>query len=138
MRIGEIVRQTGTSRDTIRYYERLGLLRAAGRPSEFNNYKAYPADTARRLGLIQQAKNLGFSLAEIVDLLNLWESAQLSPTQMQARLREKMAVIDEKISQLEAMRQSLTRSLAACEPLAASCQLIADKSVDLQGKSANE
>ena len=123
MRIGEIVRQTGISRDTIRYYERLGLLRSAGRPSPFNNYKAYPADTAQRLGLIQQAKNLGFSLGEIADLLSLWESAQLSPTQLQARLTEKLAVLDEKIRQLEAMRRSLARSLATCMPLAdASCQ----------------
>jgi MerR family copper efflux transcriptional regulator len=51
--IGEIVRQTGVSRDTIRYYEWLGLLQTEGRPSPFNTYKAYPAATVIRLGLIQ-------------------------------------------------------------------------------------
>jgi DNA-binding transcriptional MerR regulator len=53
MLICEIVRQTGVSRDTIRYYERLGLLQAEGRPSPFNTYEAYPAATVTRLGLIQ-------------------------------------------------------------------------------------
>ena len=59
MLIGEIGQQTGVARDTIRYYECLGLLQADGRPGQFNNYKAYPAATITRLGLIQQAKSLG-------------------------------------------------------------------------------
>lgn len=111
MLIGEIVQQTGVSRDTIRYYERLGLLQAEGRPSQFNNYKAYPATTVTRLGLIQQAKSLGFTLAEIADVLYLWENAQLSSADIQTRITEKVAAIDEKIRQLEAIRTSLLRNL---------------------------
>ena len=111
MLIGEIVQQTGVSRDTIRYYEKLGLLQAEGRPSKFNNYKAYPATTVARLGLIQQAKGLGFTLAEIADVLYLWENAQLSGAEIQARITAKVAAINEKIRLLEAMRGSLLRNL---------------------------
>ena len=116
MLIGEIVRQTGVSRDTIRYYERLGLLQAEGRPSEFNNYKAYPAATITRLGLIQQAKSLGFTLAEIADVLYLWENAQLSSAAIQVRITDKVAAINEKIRLLDVMRTGLLRNLAAPQP----------------------
>ncbi len=115
MLIGEIVRQTGISRDTIRYYERLGLLQAEGRPSPFNNYKAYPAAVLTRLGLIQQAKRLGFTLAEIADVLYLWENAQLSDADIQARITAKVAAIDEKIRLLDDMRTSLLRNLTAAQ-----------------------
>lgn len=107
MLIGEIVQQTGVSRDTIRYYERLGLLRAEGRPAKANNYKAYSTATITRLGLIQQAKNLGFSLAEIADGLNLLDNAQLSDTEAEVRIGEKLAIIEEKMRALTAMRDSL-------------------------------
>lgn len=97
MLIGEIVRQTGVSRDTIRHYEKLGLLKAAGRPSAFNNYKSYPAATVARLALIQQGKNLGFTLAEIADGLDLWKSEQLPSAEVQARLAAKLGAVEEKI-----------------------------------------
>lgn len=111
MLIGEIVQQTGVSRDTIRYYERLGLLQADGRPAKANNYKAYPAATVTRLAMIQQAKSLGFSLAEIAEGFDLLDNEQLSDAEVQARAADKLALIDEKIRALEAMRGSLVHSL---------------------------
>ena len=107
MLIGEIVRQTGLSRDTIRYYERLGLLSAGGRPAPANNYKDYPASAVLRLGLIQQAKNLGFSLAEIAEGLNLLTDTGLSDREAAGRIAEKLAVIDAKMQALAAMRTRL-------------------------------
>lgn len=115
MLIGEIVQQTGVARDTIRYYEKLGLLRAEGRPSPHNNYKSYPAATVARLRLIQQGKNLGFTLAEIADGLDLWEQENLSPADVQARITAKLAAIEEKIKQLETMRGHLRHSLSELE-----------------------
>lgn len=111
MLIGEIVEQAGVSRDTIRYYEKMGLLRAEGRPSQFNNYKSYPATTVVRLTLINRAKELGFTLAEIADVLDLWANEQLPAAEKQARMAGKLAAIDEKIRQLEAMRANLLRSM---------------------------
>ena len=107
MLIGELARQTGLSRDTIRYYERLGLLRPCGRPSQANNYKEYPPAAVTRLGLIQQGKNLGFSLAEITEALDLLTDTGLSDTEASARIGEKLAVIESKMRDLEAMRDSL-------------------------------
>ena len=107
MLIGEIVRQTGLSRDTIRYYERLGLLSADGRPASANNYKDYPASTVLRLGLIQQAKNLGFRLAEIAEGLDLLTDTGLSDREATARIQEKLAVIEAKMQALAAMRAQL-------------------------------
>lgn len=107
MLIGEIVHHTGVSRDTIRYCERLGLLQAEGRPAKANNYKAYPAATVTRLGLIQQVKKLGFTLTEIADGLNLLDDAQLSDAVAEVRITEQLAVIENKMRALEAMRNSL-------------------------------
>ncbi len=115
MLIGEIVRQTGVSRDTIRHYEKLGLLKAEGRPSAFNNYKSYPAAVVTRLALIQQGKDLGFTLAEIADGLDSWEKEGLSPAELLARITEKLAAVEEKIRQMEALRGRLRHSLDELE-----------------------
>ena len=111
MLIGEVVQHTGLSRDTIRYYEKMGLLRSEDRPSPFNTYKSYPATTVTRLVLIQRAKALGFTLVEIADVLDLWANEQLPKAEKQARMADKLAAIDEKIRQLEAMRANLLRSI---------------------------
>lgn len=107
MLIGELARQTGLSRDTIRYYERLGLLRPCGRPSQDNNYKDYPPAAIMRLGLIQQGKNLGFSLADIAEALDLLTDTGLSDAVAGQRIAEQLAVIEAKMRDLEAMRNSL-------------------------------
>jgi DNA-binding transcriptional MerR regulator len=69
MLIGDITRGAGVPRDTIRYYERLGLVQLAPRSRRSNNYKEYAEDTVERLAQIGQLKELGFTLAEIRDLL---------------------------------------------------------------------
>ena len=107
MLIGELVRQTGLSRDTIRYYERLGLLSADGRPAPANNYKDYPASVVMRLGLIQQAKSLSFSLTEIAEGLDLLTNTGLSDREAAVRIAEKLAVIEAKMQALAAMRKQL-------------------------------
>ena len=107
MRIGELACQTGLARDTSRYYERLGLLRPCGRPDQANNYKDYPPAIAMRLGLIQQGKNLAFSLADIAESLNLLADTGLLDTAAAARIAEQPNVIEGKLRDLEAMRNSL-------------------------------
>ena len=107
MLIGELARKTGLSRDTIRYYERLGLLHACARPSQDNNYKDYPPAAATRLGLIQQGKSLGFSLGEIAEALDLLTDTGLSDKKAAERIAEQLAVVEAKMRDLEAMRNSL-------------------------------
>jgi DNA-binding transcriptional MerR regulator len=78
MLIGELSRKSGLSRDTIRFYEKLGLIRLGRRQRRANNYKEYPPEVLRRLLSINQLKEFGFTLAEIAEILDLLE-ADLSP-----------------------------------------------------------
>ena len=107
MLIGEVVQQSGVSRDTVRYYEKMGLLRTEGRLSPVNDYKTYAADTITRLAIIQQGKKLGFSLTEIAEGLELLYSEQLSGIMAEDRLLGKLSVIDKKIEDLQSLRHRL-------------------------------
>lgn len=111
MLIGEIVLQSGLSRDTIRYYERLGLLQTVGRPAPTNDYKAYAPDTLARLRSIQLGKRLGFSLTEIAEGLRLYDRDQFNEGEIEAWLVEKLARVDEKMQLLQTLRHDLRRSL---------------------------
>lgn len=107
MLIGEVVRRSGVSRDTIRYYERLGLIRTEGPSAPTNSYKMYATDTLTRLELIRQGKKLGFSLTEIIDGLDLLSNEQLSDVAAENRLVNKIKTIDQKIQALQAVRHRL-------------------------------
>lgn len=99
LRIGAFSRRTGLSRDTIRFYERQGLLVPTIEP---NGYRTFDQRALERAQAIQVAQGLGFSLAEIGRTIGEWESRGLTPA---ARLR----FIDEKTSQLAARIGQLER-----------------------------
>jgi len=80
MRIGEIASRAGVSRDTVRFYERMGLLDEAAQPHLSNNYKEYSPQALRRIELITHAKALGFTLKEIADVIVAWERDGLAPS----------------------------------------------------------
>lgn len=123
MLIGEVVRQSGVSHDTIRYYEKMGLLRTEGRSSPANTYKVYTADTITRLAIIQQGKKLGFSLTEIAEGLELLYSEQLSGVMAEDRLWGKLSVIDDKIKALQSLRHRLVFVLEQVQTGKCSIQL---------------
>ena len=110
--IGELAKRGGVNLETVRYYERRGLLPKPPRSSA--NYRLYPSDTVRRIRFIKQAQELGFTLKEINELLVL----RLAPGSTQAKVREraaaKVADIEEKISQLRSMKRALERLTATC------------------------
>src|SRR3546814_19020920 len=74
--IGEAARATGTKAETIRYYERIGLLLRPGRTA--GNYRSYGADDVARLSFVRRARGLGFSLDQVRDLLDLSERSDSS------------------------------------------------------------
>lgn len=119
MRIGELAEQTGMTRDAIRFYERIGLIRSERGPEGRHGYRRYDASTVRRLGLIRQAKALGFSLGEIQELLDAWANHSFRPEQKRAILVDKIGVVDRKIRELQALSSELKLALAgirdACE-----------------------
>ena len=116
MRIGSLASATGVSCDTLRFYEKRGLIRAMR--SE-NGYRVYAPETAQLVGYIRTAQKLGFSLAEIGESLPaLWSASK--PDQAVAQLlADKVRAIDLRIEELQDLtRDLLTRIVQVC-PLAA-------------------
>ncbi len=99
--IGRLAETAGSDVETIRYYERRGLVPEP--PRGRNGYRLYPASAVERLRFIQRAKTLGFSLAEIADLLRL-QDANADRGEVRALTRQKVADLDERIADLERMR----------------------------------
>ncbi len=111
-RIGEVSKASGTGIETIRFYEREGLLlKPERRPSGF---RQYDQTTVIRLGYIRQAKELGFTLAEIKELLDL-SSAQTCNDHIRQRAEDKIVDIDSKIHSLQKMKRSLGQILKRCQ-----------------------
>lgn len=112
MLIGELSQQVNLSRDTIRFYEKMKLIQPLVRN---NGYKDYPEQILQQLKLIQTAKNLGFTLAEIKQIINLINVSEIPATQFHEILLEKLTTIQEKIAQLLQM-QSMLENLLEGEP----------------------
>ena len=111
MRIGELCARTGLSKETVRYYERAGLLEKIPQPNGSNNYKVYSAVDLQRLKLIGHAKMLGFTLAEIADVLAVWVDDRFTAEEKQAALRRKLAQLAEKEAALNELGARLTDAL---------------------------
>ncbi|SDF51460.1 MULTISPECIES: MerR family transcriptional regulator [unclassified Duganella] len=108
MQIGEIAAATGISRDTLRFYEKRGLLRAR---RSANGYRDYPPEAVNWLRYIRLAQTLGFTLSEIeADLPLLAEPDDAAP-QLRAALQRKLDDIDQRIHGLQQLRGELARRL---------------------------
>ena len=111
MRIGELCAKTGLSKETVRYYERQGLLDNIPQPNRSNNYKVYSAVDLQRLNMIKHAKMLGFTLAEISEVLAVWVDDKFTAEQKQASLRRKLQQLEEKEAALIELRARLKNAL---------------------------
>ncbi len=105
MRIGEFAKACDVSTDTLRFYERRGLLPQAGRRA--NGYRDYGREDVARLRLIRVAKMLGFSLGEIRKLIDRVESGNVTREEVELQLRDKIDSVDAHIGQLRDLRASL-------------------------------
>jgi MerR family copper efflux transcriptional regulator len=117
--IGQLAKQAGVNLETVRYYERRGLLPKPPR-STSSGYRQFPVDASRRLRFIRRAQELGFSLAEIRELLSLGVSRNTKSAAIRTRTEAKIADIDSKIRSLESMKktlQKLTRTCDGCAPV---------------------
>ncbi len=111
--IGKTARQAGVGVETIRFYERKGLIAAPPRRS--SGYRQYPPETVQRLRFIKHAKDLGFSLQEIGELLELRVAPGTTCGHIKRRAETKIADIDGRIRSLQRMRRALKRLAAACD-----------------------
>lgn len=112
MKIGELASSAGLSVDTIRFYEKQGLIPPPQRTD--TNYRMYDADTPRRLIFIRKARDLGFTLQEIGQLLALSEDGQAGAIDVKDRAQAKLGDLDRKIAEMQEMRRSLERLVSAC------------------------
>ena len=115
MLIGELVRRTGFSRDTIRYYEKRGLIRLDRRQRLDNNYKDYDESVVQRLLLIRQLKTFGFTLRETRELLDLDAHDLLNCKTVGEMVQLKLTAIQEKIEALNGFKNKLHRVMEVCE-----------------------
>ena len=110
--IGNIARAAGTGIETIRYYEREGLIAAPARSA--SGYRHYQPDVVARLRFIRQAKDLGFSLSEIRELLALKVATGKSCADVKARAEHKITDIEQRIAKLNRMKRALAKLATAC------------------------
>lgn len=111
MRIGELCERAGLPKDTVRYYEKQGLLEKIPQPNVSNNYKVYSAVDLQRLKMIKHAKMLGFTLGEISDVLAVWVEDQFTVEQKKASLQRKLVQIEEKERALAELRAGIVNAL---------------------------
>lgn len=112
MQIGEAAKATGVSAKMIRHYEAIGLVPAADRRD--SNYRDYSHHDLHRLGFIRRARDLGFSMDEIRDLLKLWADTARSSSEVKVLAQSHVAALDAKIKLLQEMRNSLDHLVDAC------------------------
>lgn len=111
MKIGQLAAAAGVSIDTVRYYERNGVIPAPERmPSGYRNYGAGDLD---RLRFVRRAKQLGFNLQETRQLLALAGSED-DMSKVKAAAAEKLRELDQRIAELELVRDGLRRLVEAC------------------------
>lgn len=120
MLIGELAQATGISKDTLRFYEQMGLIHAGERPAGSRRYKDFSEQTIHRLTLIQRAKKLGFTLNQIQQTLDSWTSGKLSYAEKIQILEDKMADIDNQVAELYAMKAYLEEKRAFVQQQASS------------------
>lgn len=112
MNIGEAAKNTGLSSKMIRYYESIGLLAAANRSD--SGYRLYGKDDLHTLAFIKRSRHLGFSLDEVGRLLTLWQDRQRASAEVKALAREHIEALNQKISEMTSMRETLQDLVDHC------------------------
>lgn len=113
MKIGELARVTDTKAETIRYYEKIGLLRAPARTD--GNYRDYGPEDQERLAFIRQARGLGFDIGDVRSLLGLAEQSDQQCVEVDRIATGHLHVVQNKIRQLERLRSELQRMVSQCD-----------------------
>lgn len=111
--IGKAAREAGVGVETIRFYERRGLIARPPTPSS-GGFREYPAETVARLRFIRQAQGLGFSLAEIEELLSLRADPAADCSDMRRKAAAKVEEVNRKLADLEKVRTALEKVIAVC------------------------
>lgn len=111
MQIGELSKKSGVPKDTIRFYEQLGLLQPAMRNAQ-SRYRYYTNEAIHQLNLIGDLKELGFTLSEIGKIVQLRPTENCAP--YKPFIREKAALLEKRIRELTIQKLELERSVSEC------------------------
>jgi Hg(II)-responsive transcriptional regulator len=112
LKTGEVAAQAGVNIQTLRYYERRGLLKEPERrPS---GYREYAPDAVQLIRFIKRAQDLGFTLTEIEDLLRLRTDQESACSEVRSAAEAKIEDIEQKIRHLRAMKRALGQLVASC------------------------
>ncbi|AZS19383.1 MerR family DNA-binding transcriptional regulator [Caulobacter flavus] len=112
LQIGELSRRTGCNIETIRYYERIGLISA---PPRRGRYRSYGAQDVGRLSFVRRARELGFKLDEVRALLNLAAGGQSACAEVRDLAAAHLGDVRSRIVDLQRMEQVLAASVRACD-----------------------
>jgi MerR family transcriptional regulator, copper efflux regulator len=125
MNIGQAAAASGVSAKMIRYYESIGLIKPGARTDA--NYRIYREQDLHLLRFVKRARTLGFSLEQIRDLLSLWQNERRASRDVKALALGHAAELDERIREMTAMRDTLTRLAATCAgDQRPNCPILAD------------
>ncbi|RUL88019.1 MerR family transcriptional regulator [Tautonia sociabilis] len=124
MRSGEVARRSGVNVETLRFYEREGLLPEP--PRRESGYRKYPPETVELIRFIKRAQELGFSLREVQELLSVRNAPRAKSGPVRRLLAAKVVEIERKIQDLQVLKQVLDELLGRCDGRrsASSCPLI--------------
>ena len=123
MKIGELAMATATKVETVRYYEKIGLLTPPART--VSNYRSYGSEHLARLSFIRRARDLGFTLDSVRELLDLSDQKNGSCEAVDVIATSHLASIERKIADLSALQEELSRVLGSCRKgTIAECKII--------------
>ena len=111
--IGRLAKQVGVGIETIRFYERQGLIEPP--PRTDSNYRVYPEEEAARLRFIKRAKNLGFTLSEIKELLFIRHDPNATKADIKNRTLNKIEDVKQKINDLTRIKMALEHLVSSCD-----------------------
>lgn len=110
--IGELARRAGCKPETVRYYERIGLLRDASRTD--GGQRRYGDDTVRRLSFIRHARDFGFSVGSVRELLAMSDQPDMSCQEVDAIATHHLKEVEARLQRLSALREELQRMVSQC------------------------
>jgi len=121
--IGQLARETGTKVETVRFYEKSGLLPAPARTG--GNYRSYEGVHLNRLSFIRRARDLGFSLDQVRALLTLSDTRDQSCAAVDTIAKQHRAEVERKITDLRSLKKELDRMIHQCgHGVVADCRII--------------
>ena len=114
MLIGQLVKETGLSKDTIRFYEKQGLISVHWKERRKNNYKEYSTEVLQKLLTVKRLKDFGFTLNEVAEMLDMIEVNQATCNNVSHKISEKVDLLDQKIKELINIRSMLLAGAKKC------------------------